>query len=71
MVGAGIGEGLGCLIWAAGIGIVCSIIGLGYFLYNVFIVEHKTFKTTEKPAITWELKAHEKTVDTVWIYKFK
>lgn len=71
MVGAGFGNGLGCLFWAAIIGTILSILGIVYFLYNVFIAEHKTFKTTGKPAITWELKAHGKTVDTVWIYTFK
>lgn len=49
---------------------ILTLLGAGYFVFNLF-QDHKTIKTEEKPAITWELKAKGQTVDTVWIYKFK
>lgn len=45
------------------------VLGLGYFIKNK--VTENVIKTETKPEITWELKANNKKVDTIWIYKFK
>ena len=45
------------------------MLGLGYVIKNE--VKENTIKTQTKPEITWELKANNQKVDTVWIYKFK
>lgn len=46
-----------------------ALLGVGYFVFTLF-KDKKTFKTTEKPSISWELKAKGQKVDTIWIYKF-
>jgi ABC-type phosphate transport system permease subunit len=71
MVGDGFGQAFNGLITILVVAVVVAILGFGYFIYNTFFANKKTFKTLEKPEITWELKAKGKTVDTVWIYKFK
>lgn len=49
---------------------ILVLCGFGYFVYHFFFYDHHTFNTKTPPSITWELKARDKTVDTVWIYKF-
>lgn len=71
MDGSAIADGLGALVMLAFIAVIIAILGIGYFCYDVFFTDKKTFKTETKPAITWELKAKGQKVDTVWIYKFK
>ena len=50
---------------------VLVILGLGYLIYNLFFANNKSFKSKEKPVITWELQTRGKIVDTVWVYQFK
>jgi hypothetical protein len=71
MVGEAIAKGIEALVGILIVAVIVSIFGIGYFIYNFFFADHKTVKTTEKPAITWELKANKQTIDTVWVYKFK
>lgn len=61
-------NGLMTLIAVFGIGLLsCGI----FLIVHFTTVNHKQFKTTTPPVITWELKAHGQKVDTVWVYKFK
>jgi hypothetical protein len=49
--------------------LILSIILIS-LLFSFIFDDNETIKTTSKPKITWELKAHGQKVDTIWIYKF-
>ena len=49
---------------------ILAICGFVYFIYHFFFYNHHTFKTKTPPSVNYELKARDKTVDTVWIYTF-
>jgi uncharacterized membrane-anchored protein len=49
---------------------ILVICGFVYFVYHFFFYDHHTFKSKTPPSINYELKARDKTVDTVWIYHF-
>ena len=53
------------------IAIVLTIVFGVYIFVDKAFINHKTFKTKSKPTISWELKANEQKVDSVWVYKFK
>lgn len=53
--------------------IFCLIVLLStcvYLIVDKVKTNYNGVKTTTIPKITWELKPHGKTVDTVWVYKF-
>lgn len=71
MVGGGMMDGVGTLLVTGMIAIILVVVmGIAGVLYWIF-GDHKTFKTKEKPAISWELKAKGQNIDTIWVYKFK
>ena len=45
---------------------ICGIYGV-----IKFFDKKTTVESQNPPAISWKLKTNGKTVDTVWIYKFK
>jgi hypothetical protein len=70
MIGDAIGSFFNGILTLLAVFFILTLLGAGYFIFSLF-QDHKTIKTKEKPAITWELKAKGQTVSTVWIYKFK